>query len=52
RGHFNEQPNDYIISELLSRNLIYDEGASLKLRKFTSLKWFKNTVMIFKRGGI
>ncbi|GAG70596.1 unnamed protein product, partial [marine sediment metagenome] len=52
KGHFNEQPNDYIISELLSRGLIYDEGASEKLRKFTSLKWFKQTVMIFSKGGI
>jgi len=51
KGHFNEQPNDVIISELLSRDLIYDESASMKMRKFTSLKWLKNTLMIFKRGG-
>lgn len=48
-GHFNEQTNDYIISELARRELVFDESASMKLCDAASLRWFKNTLMKFER---
>lgn len=46
-GHFNKQNNDYIkhkICELAYTNDIEQEE---KLRKKSSLDWFKNTIMFF-----
>lgn len=47
-GHFNEQPNEYIIKEFAKRGLTFDEDGSMRLRNASSLKWFKNTTMKFK----
>ena len=49
RGHFNEQTNEYVISEFEKRGLIYMLNHSEVLKKATSLKWFKDTLMIFRR---
>ena len=48
-GHFNEQPNKYIIDEFAKRGLTFDKDASTKLRDAASFKWFKNTLMKFKK---
>jgi len=48
-GHFNEQPNEYVIDELAKRELVFDRGASTKLRDAASFRWFKNTTMKFKK---
>jgi len=48
-GHFNEQPNEYIIDEFIKRGLIFDEDSSMKLRDAASFRWFKNTIMKFNR---
>ena len=50
-GHYNEQPNDYIISEFVKRGMIYNESNTKKLRECSSLRWFKNTIMVFERGN-
>jgi SAM-dependent methyltransferase len=47
-GHFNEQPNEYIIDEFTKRGLIFDEDSSMRLRDAASFKWFKNTLMKFE----
>ena len=48
-GHFNEQPNDYVIGEFGKRGLKFDEEKSRILREVATRKWFKNTVMVFMR---
>jgi len=48
RGHYNEQPNDYIIGEMEKRKFKYIEDKSNKLRESTELKWFRNTLMVFE----
>jgi len=50
-GHFNEQPNEYIINEFIKRGLTFDEESSMKLRDASSYKWFGNTLMKFERKG-
>jgi len=48
-GHFNEQPNDYIISQMDDRKFKYNDKVSQKLRQYTEKKWFRNTVMAFEQ---
>lgn len=49
-GHVNCQNNDYIISELKRRGFSYELDSSIKLRNsISNAKWFKNTIMIFKK---
>ena len=48
-GHFNEQPNEYVIDEFTKRGLIFDEDFSMRLRDAASFKWFKNTLMKFEK---
>ena len=52
KGHFNEQPNEYVISEFTKRGLVFDEETSNDLRKCTFLKWFEHTIMVFSLKGI
>lgn len=47
-GHVNCQNNEYIIKKL-SNNFIYQNDISNIFRNNTSLWWFKNTIMIFKK---
>lgn len=49
KGHFNERSNEYVIGELSKRGLKFDERKSMKLRKSASLRWFKSTLMVFRR---
>ncbi len=47
-GHVNCQDNDYIIDEMTSRNLKFDQKSSDRLRTYSTLSWFKKTIMVFK----
>lgn len=49
KGHFNEQPNEYVIAEFEKRGLTYILNHSEVLRESASLGWFKNTLMVFRR---
>ena len=48
-GHFNEQPNEYIINEFTKRGLTFDNERSQDLRKHATLKWLINTLMKFEK---
>ena len=48
-GHFNEQPNEYVIKEFSKRGLAFDRAQSEKLRGAASLRWFVNTLMVYER---
>ena len=49
RGHFNEQENDYIKAIFEKHGFINDIEAENVLRGASSLNWFKNTIMIFRK---
>jgi SAM-dependent methyltransferase len=48
-GHFNEQNNDYIKNKF--KNLGYENDLELEnyLRDKSTLCWFKNTIMVFRK---
>jgi cyclopropane fatty-acyl-phospholipid synthase-like methyltransferase len=46
-GHVNCQPNEYIIQQMLIRGFSFDIDETNKLRKASSLWWFKNSIMVF-----
>ena len=48
-GHVNEQPNSYIIDKITSLGFKYDEDISIGLRNSAQARWFKNTLMLFKK---
>lgn len=48
-GHVNEQPNDYIINKITSLGFDYNEDISIGLRNSSQARWFKNTLMLFKK---
>ena len=48
-AHVNEQPNEYIIAQCEQRNLKLQEKLTKRLRKYSSLKWFKNTLLVFNK---
>jgi hypothetical protein len=48
-GHFNEQNNDYIKSKICRLGYINDTLAENILRKDSTLFWFKNTIMVFRK---
>ena len=48
-GHFNEQNNDYIKSKICKLGYLNDITAETKLRECSSLPWFKNTIMVFRK---
>ena len=48
-GHFNEQNNDYIKSKICELGYLNDIKSENKLRKDSSLYWFKNTIMVFRK---
>lgn len=48
-GHVNCQDNDYIINQANLRNFTFDSKTSKYFRRASSLGWFKNTIMIFKK---
>lgn len=48
-GHFNEQNNDYIKKIMTNLGYINDEERERFLRTHSSLPWFKNTIMVFRK---
>jgi hypothetical protein len=50
RGHFNEQPNDYIISQICNRGFVLNQAKTDLLRAASTLKWFKNTIGAYELG--
>jgi cyclopropane fatty-acyl-phospholipid synthase-like methyltransferase len=49
-GHFNEQNNDYIKSKICKLGYINDIKSENKLREDSTLYWFKNTIMVFRKS--
>ena len=48
-GHVNNQPNEYVIKQMWDRGLKYQGKVTKHLRYYTTLRWFRNTLMAFKR---
>lgn len=48
-GHVNPRPNNYVINRLNGLGFAHDSDGSLKLRSFSTLWWFKESLMVFKR---
>jgi 2-polyprenyl-3-methyl-5-hydroxy-6-metoxy-1,4-benzoquinol methylase len=48
-GHFNEQDNDYIKSIMAQRGYSNDLRAENFLRAQAHVRWFKNTIMVFRK---
>ena len=48
-GHFNEQNNDYIKRKICKLGYENDTNAEQVLRESSSLWWFKNTIMVFRK---
>ena len=48
-GHFNEQNNDYIKSKVCDLGYTNDLEAERLLRDNSTLFWFKNTIMVFRK---
>ncbi len=49
-GHFNEQNNDYIKKVMASYGYHNDVFAERSLRLAARLPWFRNTIMVFRKG--
>jgi hypothetical protein len=48
-GHFNEQNNDYIRGKIEPLGYESDYETERALRSVASLRWFRNTIMVFRR---
>lgn len=48
-GHFNEQSNEYIIAKFMGAGLRFERKRTWALRQASTLRWFKNTAMAFRR---
>ncbi len=48
-GHVNCQNNDYIVDELSKLNFQFNLTESNNLRKYSTLSWFKDTIMVFEK---
>ena len=48
-GHVNCQTNDYCIKLFNNLGYTYLQNDSNYLRKYASVHWFKNTIMVFKK---
>ncbi len=49
-GHVNEQNNDYIKQLMSEYGYVNDLEAEALLKKEASLRWFKNTLMVFRKN--
>ena len=49
-GHFNEQNNDYIKSKICELGYSNDINSENELRRHSTLSWFKNTIMVFRKS--
>lgn len=50
-GHVNCKKNSYVIARFLEKGYEYDGITAKLLRDQADFKWFKNTLMVFKKGG-
>jgi len=48
-GHYNERNNDYIKSKICQLGYVNDIDSENNLRNDSTLKWFKNTIMVFRK---
>lgn len=48
-GHFNEQNCDYIKSKICNLGYLNDIKSENNLRNLSTLSWFKNTIMVFRK---
>lgn len=48
-GHINCKTNDYIIDRIEKENFYFNRTVTQKLRRQSSLWWFKNTLMFFQK---
>lgn len=48
-GHVNCRNNVWVISKMIDRGFHYDESATQTLRDAAKIKWFKNTLMVFRK---
>jgi hypothetical protein len=48
-GHYNEQDNEYIKTKFSNLGYTNDVEAENKLREDSTLWWFKNTIMVFRK---
>ena len=49
-GHVNEKNNDYIKSKICKLGYANDVKSENKLRRDSTLDWFKNTIMVFRKN--
>jgi len=49
-GHVNCQNNDYVINKFTALGYEYDQSESDILRKDSEMPWFRNTIMVFRKG--
>jgi len=50
KGHVNCLSNEKVIDLIINKGFLYDEEKSIILRKNSTLKFFKNTIMTFSRN--
>lgn len=50
KGHVNEKDNDDVIDHFILKGFRYQKKMTKDLRGSASLGWFKNTIMVFRRG--
>lgn len=48
-GHFNEQPNDYVVAQFAERGLRLERKKTRFLRGVATRGWFKNTIMVLRK---
>jgi tryptophanyl-tRNA synthetase len=48
-GHVNCRNNEYVIKQMDKRSFIYKPELSEILRGYSSLPWFRNTIMVFEK---
>ena len=49
KGHVNERCNKYVIQQMLKRGFLLDKKATLFLSFYTSLPWFRRSLLAFKK---
>ena len=51
-GHYNERNNDYIKSKICDLGYINDIESENNLRKDSTLHYFRNTIMVFRKSAV
>ena len=50
-GHVNTRSNDYVIDKFVNKGFCFDKKKTKFFRSRYYYKWFRNTVMVFRKGG-